>query len=202
MPNGLLQSRVSTFFSGKDALRSLSNFWECMVVLDGREYESGEHAFHGEKYTRLGEMANDPTRRRVLLEHGRTFLRPSQYTTAAVAKRMGGKRGLELSSVELQTWDTLSLDVQFGICEWKACRYARVRDDLIASVGKILIHPALRCSDDKLASRIWEGRAVVHDGRVVVLGRNTLGRMWMQIRDDIGARSQVDSNATNSTYAV
>jgi predicted NAD-dependent protein-ADP-ribosyltransferase YbiA (DUF1768 family) len=196
MSNGLLRSKVDNFFSGKDALRSLSNFWECLVVLDGREYESGEHAFHGEKYTRLGELAEDPTRRRVLLEHGRTFLRPSQHTTAAVAKRMGGKRGIELNSVELQTWDTLSLDVQFTICEWKACQYAKVRDDLIASAGKILIHPAMRCSDAKLASRIWEGRAVVHDGSVVVLGRNTLGRMWMQIRDDM------NSDATNSTYAV
>ena len=35
----------------------------------------------------------------------------------------------------------------------------------------------------------WVGgtsqRGVVQDGRIVVLGRNTLGRMWMQIRDDM-----------------
>jgi predicted NAD-dependent protein-ADP-ribosyltransferase YbiA (DUF1768 family) len=53
MSNGVLQGTVVNFFSGKDASRSLSNFWECVVVLDGREYESGEHAFHGEKYARI-----------------------------------------------------------------------------------------------------------------------------------------------------
>lgn len=53
MSNGLLRGTVITFFSGKDAVRSLSNLWECVVVLDGREYESGEHAFHGEKYARI-----------------------------------------------------------------------------------------------------------------------------------------------------
>jgi hypothetical protein len=45
----------------------------------------------------------------------------------------------------------------------------------------------MRCGEAKLASRTWEGRAVVQDGRVVVLGRNALGRMWMQIRGDMGA---------------
>ena len=185
MSNGFLQGKVINFFSGRDAFRSLSNFWECAVVLDGREYESGEHAFHGEKYTRIGELAYDLSRKRVLLEYGRTFLRPSPYKTGAVAKRMGGKRGLELSGFELQTWAALSLDVQFEICQWKAARYGTVREDLVRSAGKILVHPAMRCSEEKLASRIWEGRATVQDGRIVVLGRNALGRMWMQIRADM-----------------
>jgi hypothetical protein len=92
-----------------------------------------------------------------------------------------------LSGVELHTWGALSLDVQFAICEWKAGRYETVREDLLRSAGRILVHPALRCSEAKLASRTWEGRAVVQDGRVVVLGRNALGRMWMQIRGDMGA---------------
>ncbi len=100
------------------------------------------------------------------------------YRTAAVAKRMGGKAGLELSGVELQTWRALSLDVQFAICQWKAGRYETVREDLLRSAGKIPVHPAMRCSEAKLASQ---------DGRVMVLGRNALGRMWMQIRDDMGA---------------
>jgi predicted NAD-dependent protein-ADP-ribosyltransferase YbiA (DUF1768 family) len=186
MSSVILQRGVVNFFSGKDAFRSLSNFWECSVLLDGREYESGEHAFHGEKYMRIGERCEDPVRRRVLLEYGGTFRRPSPYKTAAVAKRMGGKRGLELSSVELRAWDALSLDVQFAICQWKSSQYETVRDDLRKSIGKILIHPALRCSEAKLASRVWEGKGVVQDGRIVVLGRNTLGRMWMQIREDMG----------------
>jgi hypothetical protein len=30
---------------------------------------------------------------------------------------------------------------------------------------------------------------VVQDGRIVVLGRNVLGRMWMQFRDDMWTQS-------------
>ena len=74
----------------------------------------------------------------------------------------------------------------FLFATWAPAQYETVRDDLRKSAGKILTHPALRCSEATLASRVWEGKGVVQDGRVVVLGRNTLGRMWMQIRDDMG----------------
>lgn len=185
MTSALLKSGVANFFSGKAALRSLSNFWEGQVVVDGREYESGEHAFHGEKYTKLGALCDEPMRQRVLLDYGRTFLRPSPYKTGAIAKRMGGKRGLLLHSAELRMWDDISMDVQFEICNWKFRHHATVRDDLLSSKGKLLIHPALRCSEEALASRVWEGKGVVRDGQIVVLGRNVLGRMWMQIRDDM-----------------
>lgn len=109
------------------------------------EYESGEHAFSRRKSnTQIGERADDLARRRVL--YGRTFLRPSQYKTGAVAKRMGGKRGLELSSVELHAWGALSLVVQFDICQWKSSRY----ETAMTCAGKILVHPALR---DRAAPR-------------------------------------------------
>ena len=179
----VLKQGVINFFSGKEAFRCLSNFWECEVVVDGRVYESGEHAFHGEKYTRLGALCEEPTRQSALLDYGSVFRRPSPYKTGASAKRMGGKRGMLLSGVELGRWESLSMHVQFEICQWKLRNHARVRADLLSSTGKILIHPALRCSEEKLASRIWEGRGVVKDGRIVVLGGNALGRMWMQLRD-------------------
>jgi predicted NAD-dependent protein-ADP-ribosyltransferase YbiA (DUF1768 family) len=184
LERALLKQGVVNFFSSKDAFRCLSNFWECEVVVDGRIYESGEHAFHGEKYTRLGALA-EPTRQSALLDYGGAFRRPSPYKTGAIAKRMGGKRGMMLSGVELGQWESLSMRVQLEICEWKLQHHAMVRADLLSSRGKILIHPALRCSEAKLGSRIWEGRGVVQDGRIVVLGRNELGRMWMQLRDDV-----------------
>ena len=183
MSSALLHTGVANFFSGKAEFRSLSNFWECEVEVGGRVYESGEHAFHGEKYTRLGALCEQPTRQRALLDYGSAFRGPSPYKTGAIAKRMGGKRGLLLSGVELRRWESLSMDVQSEICQWKLQHHAMVRADLLSSKGKILIHPALRCSEAKLASRIWEGKGVVQDGRIVVLGRNELGRMWMQLRD-------------------
>ena len=91
------QSGVVNFFSGKKDYRSLSNFWEGdIVITDGdekRTYESGEHCFHGEKYIRLGELCEDESRKKVLLDYGATFMKPSHYKTGAVAKKWVVKRG-------------------------------------------------------------------------------------------------------------
>ena len=58
---------VITFFDKKKEYRCLSNFWEGLVrIVDGdevREYGSGELAFHGEKYMRLGKLSEDENRK-------------------------------------------------------------------------------------------------------------------------------------------
>ena len=154
------------FFSGKKAFRSLSNFWENDVVIDGRVYQSGEHAFHGEKFFRLGHT-----------DYAAKFLKPSAYTPA-VAKRMGGKNGLRLNEEELARWSKISVEVQKDICQYKL-RYAEVWDDLLESKGKLLIHPALRCRTPEKC--IWEGRYV--DG--VIVGKNLLGNIWMELREPL-----------------
>lgn len=176
-------SDIIHFFSGKKAYRSLSNFWEQEVVVDGRTYESGEHAFHGEKYTRLAEGC-EPERMKQLLDYGQTFLKPSPYTTGALAKRAGGKKGLRLTPEELSRWYGLSLEVQRSICLWKRDHDEEVREDLRKSGTQLLVHPALRCSEEKVKDRIWEGKGVVVDGQTVILGQNRLGNLWMEIRSN------------------
>ncbi len=94
MSNGLLHGTAINFSSGKAALRSLSNFWECLVVIDGRDYESGEHAFHGEKYMRLGELAEDPTTA--------SLARARSYFSTTVATHDRGRR-------EAYEWVSFSL---------------------------------------------------------------------------------------------
>lgn len=178
---------VVNFYNNKIEYRSLSNFWECDVVITVGDtvklYETGEHCFHGEKYRRTGENTRDENRRKVLLSYAETFLKPSKYTTAALAKKNGGKKGLLLSQDELKVWDSINFDLQTAICKWKLENYKAVRDDLIKSETKILIHPALRCSLDKLEkSRVWEGRARIKDGEIVILGKNQLGNIWMNLR--------------------
>jgi predicted NAD-dependent protein-ADP-ribosyltransferase YbiA (DUF1768 family) len=167
---------VINFFSGKKEYRSLSNFWENDVVVDKRLYESGEHCFQGEKYTRLGEICDEP-RKSVLLEYGRTFMKPSPYT-AAMAKKMG--RRLVLTTTELEQWTSISIEVQHGICAWKWTHYEEVKHDLLKSGNKILIHPAMRCSQPE--KRLWEGKGVIVDGKLVILGKNMLGTIWMTYR--------------------
>jgi len=172
---------VINFFSGKKEFRSLSNFWEHEVVVDGRLYESGEHCFHGEKYIRLSEGC-DPARKEQLWAYGQTFLKPSPYKTGATVKKMGGKKGFGLNPEELSRWLEISIEVQRNICLWKKENYEEVRDDLRKSGTHLLVHPALRCSPEKLKDRIWEGKGAVVDGQIVVLGQNRLGNIWMELR--------------------
>lgn len=182
----ILRNGVINFFSGKKEYRSLSNFWENDVEMmygdKKRIYESGEHCFHGEKYIRLGELCEDETRKKVLLDYGKKFMKPTEYKTAAIAKKMGGKKGLLLNSKELEQWITISKEVQKKICLWKLNNYDEVREDLLKSGNKILIHPAMRCGEEKIKTRIWEGKGVVIDGEIVVLGNNLLGNIWMEYR--------------------
>ena len=175
---------IVTFFSSKKEYRSLSNFWENDIVIqEERLYESGEHCFHGEKYIRLGLLCVKEDRKNVLLDYGMTFCKPSSYKTGAMAKKMGGKKGLLLLAEELEKWDTLRLGVQEEICIYKLKTDEIVRQDLIKSENKTLIHPALRCSEEKVKKNcFWEGRAVLKDEKLVILGQNMLGNLWMSLR--------------------
>jgi predicted NAD-dependent protein-ADP-ribosyltransferase YbiA (DUF1768 family) len=182
----ILEENVINFFSGKKEYRSLSNFWENDVVIIKNEsvitYESGEHCFHGEKYFRIGEVCKDEKRRQMLISHGMKFIKPSSYRTCAEAKKMGGKRGLVLTMEEIVLWDNVSRAVQKEICEYKFRLYEEVRNDLLKSENKLLIHPAMRCSEEKLETRIWEGKGVVRDGKLSVIGGNELGNLWAKLR--------------------
>jgi predicted NAD-dependent protein-ADP-ribosyltransferase YbiA (DUF1768 family) len=180
----MLADGVINFFSSKKEYRSLSNFWENDVTVDGRTYESGEHCFHGEKYIRLSEECKDD-RQKQLLDYGQTFMKPSAYKTGAMVKKMGGKKGLLLNPNELKLWATISVEVQEKICKWKIDHYEEVREDLLKSGDKLLVHPAMRCSEEKLGERIWEGKGVVRDGQIVVLGKNMLGNIWMKCREEM-----------------
>lgn len=185
------------FYSGKKEYRSLSNFWERDIsIIDGdtiRIYESGEHCFHGEKYVRLGQLCCDESRKTKLLEYGKTFLKPSIHKTGAAAKRAGGKKGLLLSHDELEMWCCVSIEVQIEICKWKFDNYKEVRADLMKTGDKILIHPALRCKEELVKYRIWEGKAVyMEDGSIDVIGENRLGKLWMGFRQNLGNEKNVD----------
>ena len=100
------------FFSGKKEFRSLSNFWEHEVIIDGRVYKSGEHAFHGEKFFRLGSLSQ---RSALLLDYSKKFL---ECDTPAMAKKLGGKKGLRLTEDELALWSSISIDVQKQISQF------------------------------------------------------------------------------------
>lgn len=181
-----------TFFDKKRDYRCLSNFWEGLVrIMDGeeiREYNSGELCFHGEKFIRLGKLCENEERKRLLLDYGRRFLIGGDILTSKDAKSKGGKgkNGFRLNEKEMKLWYSLSVEVQYEICKWKLENYEEVKEWLNRSKGYLLIHPAMRCGDDKMKDKIWEGRLVNgEDGNYVILGGNKLGNIWMNLRDGL-----------------
>lgn len=77
-----------------------------------------------------------------------------------------------------------SISVQTEICRYKFDNYEDVGNDLCKSKGMILIHPAMRCSEEKVKSRLWEGKGIVVDGKIEVIGMNMLEKLWMKLREE------------------
>ena len=100
----ILENSIINFFYKKKDYNSLSNFYEYDVIIinndELREYESGEHCFHGEKYIRLSKLCNDANRKDELLNYGKRFIKPCKYKKGVEVKKLGGKKGLILSDEE------------------------------------------------------------------------------------------------------
>jgi ribA/ribD-fused uncharacterized protein len=167
----LIAEHVATFFSKKAEFNSLSNFHIGEVVVEGRRYPHGEAAFHGEKFLLFGKV-----------EYAQQF--QNRDITPQEAKRRGGAKGLPLSEAQLSTWTDISPQVQRVICFYKFIHDKQVRDDLLRSGNRILLHQASRTSREKMPSRFWEGSAYLNDdGTIEILGQNMLGNIWMELRD-------------------
>jgi predicted NAD-dependent protein-ADP-ribosyltransferase YbiA (DUF1768 family) len=178
----ILEASIINFFGKKKEYQSLSNFSELEVVVDGIAYDSGEHCVQGEKYRYLGNICEEVKRKELLLAYSEKFIKGSTFGFGVAVKRMGGKNGIKLTDKETALWQTACVELQKKICEYKFDNYEVVRDDLFKSRGKLLVHPAMRCSDEKVLGKIWCGRAKVVDGKVVVIGQNILGVLWMDLR--------------------
>ncbi len=175
-------NNILTFFSGKKELRSLSNFHENDIMIDGLVFKSGEHAFHYMKYKLIADASNNPERQTELQNYSLIFI--INNLSCLDAKRAGGKRGLALTQQELEIWNSKSISVQKQICCYKFNNDEIVKKDLKSSIGKILIHPAPRCKASMMHTKLWEGRAIIDDnGNIEILGKNMLGQIWMNIRD-------------------
>lgn len=182
----LLNDGVMNFFFKKEEGKCLSNFWECIIKIEDetniRVYDSGECCFHGEKFFRISKYCKDKNRKKELLEYSNKFLSGKCQTNGNIVKKMG--RQLILNKEELEFWHEESINVQTEICKYKFNNYDQVRNELNASKGKILIHPAMRCSEEKVKDRLWEGKGIVVNGKIEVLGMNMLGKLWMKLRDE------------------
>jgi predicted NAD-dependent protein-ADP-ribosyltransferase YbiA (DUF1768 family) len=182
----ILEKGVMNFFFKKEECRSLSNFWKCLVVIhdengECREYDSGESCFHGEKFIAVSRFTHDENRKKMLLDYAKKFLKIVCEKEGSVVKKMG--RQFTLSKEELDIWQNESIYVQMKICKYKLENYEEVMIDLNKSKSKILIHPAMRCSEEKVRTRLWEGKGIIVDGKIEVIGQNMLGNLWMELRE-------------------
>jgi predicted NAD-dependent protein-ADP-ribosyltransferase YbiA (DUF1768 family) len=175
---------VLNFFGKKKEGRELSNFWEGRVEVDGRIYGSGEAAFHGSKYIEVSNV-NEGERKSKLEKYGRKFEIDGEFGSmdGTELKKKGGKKGMMLNEDEIVVWNRMGVIVQEKICKYKYDNYEVIKEVLESSRGRVLVHPAMRCNDEKVKSRWWEGRGKMIDGKIIVLGGNKLGNIWMKIRD-------------------
>ena len=163
---------------GGTKLVSLANRWPCRVVCQTREYASGEHAFHGEKYFRLAQMCADPERAKQLLGQAALFVGDNNTQTLAHA---GGFASFRLTKPERAAWSEMSVDVQTEICQWKAAHYREVQEDLFVSGNRILVHLPKKGTKGSKPG-FWDGLPV--SGNKPVIGGNMLGYIWMDVRAD------------------
>jgi len=194
-----VKSATATFSSKKKILGELSNFYSTSVFVDHgsdggvRGYLSGEAAFHGSKF-RSAATAHSPgsSRGSELKAYAIKFEKDGDFEdlTAAQLKSKGGKskkNGFQLDERELAMWSEKCIEVQRQICQYKFDNNEDVRATLISSGKKILVHSANRTSLAKVSECFWEGKAVLNQDEtaVEVLGRNELGKIWMEIREGL-----------------
>jgi predicted NAD-dependent protein-ADP-ribosyltransferase YbiA (DUF1768 family) len=136
---------VFNFFGRKIEGRELSNFWEGIVVVDGRVYGSGEGAFHGSKYIEVSKV-NEGERKSILEEYGKKFEIGEEFGSMSGGdlKKKGGMKGMKLNGDEIGVWNRMGVVVQEKICIYKYENYEVVKEVLESSRNKILVHPAMR----------------------------------------------------------
>jgi predicted NAD-dependent protein-ADP-ribosyltransferase YbiA (DUF1768 family) len=179
-----MSDNIFTFFYKKNNGCELSNFYECDIIINKNIYSSGELAFHGLKYNIISNKINNKNRKVELINYSIKFQKNEGFDKLSgnKIKSKGGKNGLKLSIEELQIWYQYRDKIQKQICKYKYENYKNIRNILNDTNSKILIHPALRCSDKNVIKQYWTGRIKIIDDKIKIIGHNKLGKIWMDIR--------------------
>tara|TARA_Y100001970_G_scaffold294296_1_gene450015 strand:- start:8384 stop:11872 length:3489 start_codon:yes stop_codon:yes gene_type:complete len=175
------------FYSKSKEGKVLSNFADIEVVVDGKLYITGEHAFHGQKYISASKIysdeiltRSDDDRRIHLLNYAKKFEgKDTEFKTALDAKRGGGKRGAKLEDNEIKNWNEKDADeVQKQISLYKYENNLEVRTTLNKYKDSILIH-----QDNRAKSNTpWGARVKQEQGKEdEIIGHNKLGKIWMRL---------------------
>ena len=162
--------------SADPEVKLLSNFAPTPIQLNGRNYPTGEHAFHGTKYL-IAAQSQDGERAKNLAAHAAEFETDGNIGDNPLDAKKNG-RAIKLTDSEIAHWNASSEDVQRQISKEKFDNDPDVRNALRNTRGQYLIH----FSKGANPQSVWEGKLDKNSGEVV--GQNKLGKIWMDIRDD------------------
>lgn len=171
-----MYENILTFYSKSKNknVRELSNFHMEKIILEDKEFNSGEHCFHYFKYCVIANSCNDIKRYNELIKHS---IKIQNTDTPVNAKKLGSKSCFKLTNEELNVWGLYSIQYQNKICLEKLKQNENVKNILLETYNKYLLHQDNRANMNSL----WGGK--IKDDELI--GKNQLGKIWMSIRDNI-----------------
>jgi ribA/ribD-fused uncharacterized protein len=138
----------------------LSNFSAFNLLWQGHTFPTSEHAYHWEKFWCNGYGPGWPV-----------ALRIKDAASAHEAFKIAEQN----KQLRFSRWDDVKVNIMLDILRAKAAQHEYVRRKLLATGERELIEDSWR--DD-----FW-GWGPNRDGQ------NMLGRLWMQVRDELRASS-------------
>lgn len=171
-----MNNPIIKFYSKSSYAKCLSNFSDFEIIIKNKIFQTGEHAFHGLKYSSIAGKTKNKDRKKILLSYSEKFEGISPiFNTPNDAKKGGGKKGLLLEPLELEYWNNISYQTQKNISEYKFQTYQIVKETLLENKNSYLLHQDNRANNNTL----WGGRIDKRTGNLV--GYNKLGLVWMEI---------------------
>lgn len=171
MTNHKLDTDTQVFFYEQD-FYVLSNFSAFQLLWNGIIFPTSEHAYHWEKFNVAAEFRRG--------YHGQVQSLIRCASSAHAAFKIGQEPMWQ--PYRRQDWSTARIGIMSALLRAKVEQHEYVQRKLLATGDRELIEDSWR--DD-----FW-GWGPNRDGR------NMLGKLWMQIRDEIRARA--DANASPS----
>jgi ribA/ribD-fused uncharacterized protein len=170
-----MYENILTFYSKSKNknIRQLSNFHMEKIILEDKEFYSGEHCFHYFKFCVIANFCNIIERYDELIKHSIKIL---NACTPVDVKKLGSKSCFKLTNEELNVWGLYSIQYQNKICLEKLKQNENVKNILLETHNKYLLHQDNRANMNSL----WGGK--IKDNELI--GKNILGKIWMSIRDN------------------
>lgn len=160
-----LDTETQIFFYEQD-FYVFSNFSAFRVLWRGRDFDTSEAAYHWERFA-IGQDANRSP------AFGSMAAAVADDIRFAASAHEAFKLAQEHKSLQRPDWDAVKVRVMGDILRAKVSQHEYVRRKLLASGDRELIEDSWR--DD-----FW-GWGPNHDGQ------NMLGKLWMEIRQQLRA---------------